>query len=244
MKLRLLIVGFLLVIAAAVFSRSDVRDALRGVWRRMAGRATVAERLTQYGETARLRLRPHFTKAGLDYPPKQLVLLGLKSERELQLFGADSNGAFRFVRSYPVLAASGGLGPKLREGDQQVPEGIYRIESLNSNSLFHLSLRIDYPNAFDREQARQEGRTQLGGDIMIHGSAASIGCLAMGDEAAEDLFVLASDTGLGNIFVILSPVDFRQGRSVPASARLPIWSEALYSQIRHELEKVSAAHQP
>jgi hypothetical protein len=238
MKRRLIILGGLLVVVAAIFSRSEVRDALRGVWRRTAGRATVDERVKQYGEKARLRLQPHFAKAGLNYPPKQLVLLGLKSERELQLYAADSNGAFRFVRKYPVLAASGILGPKLQEGDGQVPEGIYQIESLNPNSLFHLSLRIGYPSDFDREQARKEGRAQLGGDIMIHGSSASIGCLAMGDEAAEDLFVLAADSGLKNILVILSPVDFRLGKTVPPAAKLPPWTEQLYSELKSKFQQL------
>ena len=53
---------------------------------------------------------------------------------------------------YPVLGASGVLGPKLKEGDRQVPEGVYRVPELNPNSDFHLSLRLDYPNEFDRAQ--------------------------------------------------------------------------------------------
>lgn len=238
MKRRLIILAALLVVVSVIFSRSEVRDALGGVSRRTAGRATVTERVKQYGETARLRLQPHFAKAGLDYPPKQLLLLGLKAERELQVYAAGANGAFRFVRKYTVLAASGVLGPKLQEGDGQVPEGIYRIESLNPNSLFHLSLRIGYPNDFDREQARKEGRTRLGGDIMIHGSSASIGCLAMGDEAAEDLFVLAADSGLKNISVVLSPVDFRLGKTVPPAAKLPPWTGQLYAEIESRLQRL------
>jgi murein L,D-transpeptidase YafK len=71
--------------------------------------------------------------------------------------------------------ASGKAGPKLREGDGQVPEGIYRIDGLNPNSSYHLSLKLNYPNDFDLEQARTEGRTELGGDIFIHGKAVSIG---------------------------------------------------------------------
>ena len=59
------------------------------------------------------------------------------------------------------------------------------------------------------EHGRREGRSKLGGDIMIHGGAASIGCLAMGDPATEDLFVLAAETGIKNISVILTPLDFR-----------------------------------
>jgi murein L,D-transpeptidase YafK len=123
----------------------------------------------------------------------------------------------------------------LREGDDQVPEGIYPIESLNPNSTFHLSLRVGYPNSFDRDQAGKDGRTKLGGDIMIHGSFVSAGCLAMGDEAVEDLFVLAADTGLKNLEVIISPVDFRVGKAVPPPTSLPAWSNRLYDGIKAKL---------
>jgi hypothetical protein len=70
---------------------------------------------------------------------------------------------------------------------------------------------------------------------MIHGSSVSVGCLAMGDEAAEDLFVLAADTELRNVLVILAPVDFRSGKSVSESARLPAWTQDLYTQIKSRL---------
>ena len=74
---------------------------------------------------------------------------------------------------------------------RQVPDGLYRIDSLNPNSLYHLALHVDYPSADDRARAAQDGRRELGGAIMIHGGAGSDRCLAMGDEAAEDLFVRA-----------------------------------------------------
>lgn len=100
--------------------------------------------------------------------------------------------------------------------------------------VIYLSLRIGYPNAWDRAQAEHEGRTQLGGDIMIHGGAASVGCLAMGDEAAEDLFILAADTGARNIAVVLSSVDFRTGKTVLAEPAHP-WVDSLYASIRNRL---------
>jgi murein L,D-transpeptidase YafK len=200
--------------------------------------ATIAERLDQYGASARSRLSPHFKQAGVAYPPEQLVFVGLKAEKTLQVYAKSGTNGYRFVRSYPILAASGVAGPKLREGDRQVPEGIYAIELLNPNSSYHLSLRVSYPNAFDREQAAKEQRTTLGGDIMIHGKAVSIGCLAMGDEAAEDLFVLAADCGITNIAVILSPVDFRAGKSVPDDAKLPPWTTQLYQEIKTRLAEL------
>jgi murein L,D-transpeptidase YafK len=154
--------------------------------------------------------------------------------------GADAQN-LRFIHSYPVLAASGVAGPKLRKGDLQVPEGIYPVDSLNPNSKYHLSLRIGYPNAFDRERAAVDGRANLEGDIMIHGGSVSVGCLAMGDTVAEDLLVLAADTGITNITVILSPLDFRQGKSVPVSDKFPAWSETLYQTIRSNLAALPPA---
>lgn len=200
----------------------------------------VAERLEQYGPAARARLRPHFEKAGQAYPPTELIFVALKAEKSLEIYARRGTNELKFIRAYPVLAASGVAGPKLREGDRQVPEGIYPIEWLNPNSSYHLSMRIGYPNEFDRAQAAKEGRAKLGGDIMIHGAAKSVGCLAMGDEAAEDFFVLAADTGITNITVILSPVDFRAGQSVPANAKFTDWTPALYERIKARLARLPA----
>ncbi len=181
-------------------------------------------------------MRPYFEAAGVAYPPQRLTLIGLKEEKVLELYAAAAKDKpERLIRAYPILAASGGPGPKLRQGDLQVPEGLYRIELLNPNSRFHLSLRVNYPNADDKARAREDGRSNLGGDIMIHGNAVSIGCIAVGDEAAEDLFVLAAAVKVGNIKVILSPMDFRNRRLQEKVA--PVWTKELYSRIRAELGK-------
>ena len=203
---------------------------------------SVEDRLNEFGPSARARLKPFFDAKQIPYPPAKLILVGLKAEKLLQLYAAATNQSPRFLRAYPILAASGNAGPKLREGDQQVPEGIYSVESLNPNSKFHLSLRLNYPNQFDLQQAHADGRDDPGTDIMIHGGAVSVGCLAMGDEAAEDLFVLAADTGLTNITVILSPVDFRSGRAVPSADKLPRWTESLYQTIRSKLHELPPAN--
>lgn len=202
---------------------------------RLRGRATVNDRIAEFGPQVRARLTPHFQRAGVLYPPQQVVLLGLKQEKRLEVYAADAAGVLRFIRAYNVLAASGGLGPKLRYGDMQVPEGVYKVESLNPNSMFHLALRVSYPNKFDREQAAREGRTELGGDIMIHGGNASIGCLAIGDEAIEELFVLVVETGRSNVKIILSPVDFRV-RSVTRVTGQPAWVRGLYQQLKQEVK--------
>ena len=113
------------------------------------GRRTVEDRLAQFGESARRRLLPYFENAQISYPPDRLVFVGLKQEKTLEIWASGANGQFKLIRTYPILGASGRLGPKLREGDRQVPEGIYRIESLNPNSKFHLSIRINYANNGD-----------------------------------------------------------------------------------------------
>ena len=196
---------------------------------------TIEDRVGEFGETVRARLAPKFEAAGVRYPPARVVLVGLKRERVLEVYGAPTDGPIRFICSYPVLAASGHLGPKLREGDRQVPEGIYRIRELNPNSLFHLSLWLDYPNEFDWARAKEDGRAEPGSEIMIHGDARSRGCLAMGDAAAEDLFVLAALTRIENLSVILAPVDFRRQTFAPPRGA-PAWTSQLYGAIAAELQ--------
>lgn len=205
----------------------------------MKSRKTVADRVAEFGCMARARLAPAFARICVSYPPRGITLVGLKAERTLQVWvSGEVDGGWRHLKDYPILGASGTLGPKLRQGDGQVPEGLYRIESLNPNSLYHLALRVGYPSREDRERGAEDGRTNLGSDIMIHGNTCSIGCLAMGDEAAEDLFVLAAETGVESISVILSPVDFRV-RDLPGDMpQVPGWMPRRYESIRGALGKL------
>jgi hypothetical protein len=234
-KALLISIATMIVLAIAVLV-TPLGQFVGWASRRLSGGATVEQRLGQYGPAARDRLQPFFESASISYPPAKLVLIGIKESKQLEVWGCDSEGVFRHARTYPMLAASGRLGPKLREGDRQVPEGLYKIESLHPNSMFHLALRVNYPNDDDRTRAKADGRSNLGGDIMIHGSNGSVGCLAMGDQAAEDLFVLVADVGLANTELILSPVDFRKSDlAIPADA--PAWTASLYSQIRSRLSQ-------
>jgi hypothetical protein len=197
----------------------------------------ITDRVVQYGPAARARLAPFFAAAGIVYPPQRFVLLGFKLERELHLLASGSGRDLTFIRTYPILAASGTLGPKLRQGDGQVPEGVYGIVYLNPNSVAHLSLALSYPNDDDLARAAEDGRDALGGDIMIHGGSISSGCLAMGDEAAEDLFVLAAEAGWEDAVVVLSPVDFRRNvLPVDYRAQAP-WVDDLYVRLRAALEE-------
>lgn len=206
--------------------------AARAIVQTLSDKKTIKDRLAEHGRAVRERLAPDFSAAGVAYPPRHVAFVGLKDEKRLEIWVAGDVGVWKHLKDYPILGLSGTLGPKLREGDRQVPEGIYRIESLNPNSRYHLSLRLDYPNADDRRRGIEDGRDALGSDIMIHGRDCSIGCLAMGDPAAEDLFVLAADAGIENVAVLLCPVDFRV-RALPAA--MPPWTADLYATLRARL---------
>ncbi len=111
-----------------------------------------------------------------------------KREKELELWIEGDAQRFVHFRTYPVCTYSGGLGPKQREGDNQAPEGFYRVAAgqLNAQSAYHLAFNLGYPNAYDRAHAR------TGSFLMVHGSCVSIGCYAMGDEGIEEIYTLAA----------------------------------------------------
>lgn len=210
----------------------------RGMWYplllRITGPRTVADVLAKVGPAARARLEPHFLRAGVSWPPHEIAFLVLKNERRMAVWArnapAPRPARWKFIRNYPILAASGDPGPKLLEGDYQVPEGVYRIEHLNPNSSYHLSMKVSYPNAFDRRMARRDGRTRLGGDIFIHGKNVSIGCVALGDTAIEELFTLVARTGPTKVRVILAPNDLRVAGPI-FGASPPPWIRELYATV-------------
>lgn len=202
---------------------------------RMGGQYSIQDRVQQF-ETANERVREHFRGQGVDFPPRCATLLVLKQERRVEVRASAADETPKWIVSYPVLGASGTLGPKLREGDLQVPEGIYAVEALNPNSRFHVALRVGYPNEFDRHMAERDGRTQLGGDIMIHGGSSSIGCVAVGDDAAEELFLIAALTGIENVTILISTVDLRR---TPLPEGLDKgWRHQLYSDLTMAVQQL------
>ncbi|MGF1531930.1 MAG: murein L,D-transpeptidase family protein [Puniceicoccaceae bacterium] len=163
---------------------------------------------------------------------EELLLVGLKAERSLEVYGRrGAGGDWHPITAYPFTGYSGKLGPKLREGDRQIPEGIYRIESLNPNSSFHLSMKVNYPNQWDRQMGAEEGRERLGGDIFIHGKSGTVGCIPIGDTAIEELFILVATVGVDRCEVLLLPWDFRRRKDEPQVEEIE-WEGLLYRQLR------------
>lgn len=149
----------------------------------------------QYGRvrasrsSAQSRLERVYAEKRIPYPAAELYLRVFKRTRELEVWvRPDGERQYRLLKTYPICALAGVPGPKRKRGDAQVPEGFYFIEHYNPVSQYHLSLKVNYPNAQDRAVST---RGDLGGDIFIHGGCKSDGCLAMTDNGIEELYWLA-----------------------------------------------------
>lgn len=199
---------------------------------------TVTQVINAYGKTVREKLKPLFESQGVSYPPKRLTWIALKQEKLLLIFAPDKDGRIKRIKSYQIIGASGGPGPKLKEGDKQVPEGFYKLSAFRPNLIAHIGLAVNYPNREDLEHARKEKRKNLGCDILIHGSRWSTGCLAMGNQAIEELFVLAYDAGLNNIDLLFSPCNLLLSNAATENPQMsPKWLPELYQRLRLTLKK-------
>lgn len=158
--------------------------------------ATVAADPSDRAAAAAARVRPALEQAlsslGLRLGAPVFVRI-FKEEGELELWLEGADGRHVLFRTWPICAWSGTLGPKLREGDGQAPEGFYRVGAaqMNPRSRFHLSFDLGFPNAYDRAHGRS------GSFLMVHGACVSIGCYAMGDAAIEEIYTLAAAAHAG-----------------------------------------------
>ncbi len=116
-----------------------------------------------------------------------------KEESELEIWKEDKSGRFALLHTYPICRWSGELGPKIKQGDRQAPEGFYTITPglMNPNSNYYLAINTGFPNAYDRAN----GRT--GAFLMIHGDCSSAGCYAMTDEQVAEIYSLARESFFG-----------------------------------------------
>ena len=152
---------------------------------------------------AKVEVAPHL----LPLPKETMMLLGkkgmdaqspifiriFKEESELEVWKAREDGRFYHFKTYPICNWSGDIGPKVKYGDRQAPEGFYVItrEQMNPDSRYHLAVNLGYPNAYDRAQQR------TGEFLMIHGKCKSAGCYAMTDALMEEIYAIARESFLG-----------------------------------------------
>jgi len=160
-------------------------------------------------------LKKQFAQKGLQYPPKQLYIRSFKYDSQLEVWVRNtSKEQFQLFKTYKVCALSGSLGPKRVEGDYQVPEGFYYINQFKPNAEFHLALGLNYPNASDELLSDS---SKPGGDIYIHGSCITVGCIPIKDEPIEEVYILATqakNNGQDFIPIHVFPVRFNNPKSV------------------------------
>jgi murein L,D-transpeptidase YafK len=163
------------------------------------------------------------TEKDMDLQSPILVRL-FKQEAELEVWKQDRSGRFALLKTYPICRWSGDLGPKVREGDRQAPEGFYSITpgQMNPQSAYYLSFNTGYPNAFDKAL----GRT--GSELMVHGDCSSRGCYAMTDEQIAEIYSLGRESFFGGQRAFqfqaypfrMTPVNMAKHRNNP---NMPFW---------------------
>ena len=167
-------------------------------------------------------LRKKLAAKGLTYGTP-VHLMAFKESKELEIWLEEDGGhKFRHFATLPICAFSGDLGPKLREGDRQTPEGFYNLrhEFLHPSSAYHLAIDIGFPNSLDRSL----GRT--GSLIELHGACQSIGCYAMGNSGIEEIYLLVEQSFMRGVRrATFAAYPFRPTPERLAAERDHIWFE-------------------
>jgi murein L,D-transpeptidase YafK len=169
------------------------------------------------------KLIADMTAKDMDLQSPMLVRL-FKQEAELEVWKQDRSGRFALLKTYPICRWSGDLGPKVREGDRQAPEGFYAISpaQMNPQSAYYLSFNTGYPNAYDSAL----GHT--GSQLMVHGDCSSRGCYAMTDEQIAEIYSLGRESFFGGqkSFQLqafpfkMTPINMAKHRNNP---NMPFW---------------------
>lgn len=122
-----------------------------------------------------------------------IIIRSYKKESEMEVWKRGSDGRYTLLKTYPICRWSGQLGPKVREGDRQAPEGFYAVTPahMNPNSSYYLSFDTGFPNAYDRSKGRS------GSNLMVHGSCSSRGCFAMTDQSIAEIYAIAREAFAG-----------------------------------------------
>lgn len=161
-------------------------------------------------ETKEGTLRVLCSEIGVDFDAiVNIYIRGFKYEKTLEVWvQGDFDSDYRLLKTYNFCSTSGSLGPKRKQGDRQIPEGYYFMSKFNSNSNYYLSLGVNYPNPSD---SKISDNRRLGGDIYIHGSCVTIGCIPITDDGIMELYwlsVKAKNNGQTDIPIHIFPFKF------------------------------------
>jgi murein L,D-transpeptidase YafK len=226
--------GALALIGAGLYLRGaepdNIISAVKNALSPILDKTSPAERIGEVRQRMTPLLKEELRAAGFTLgDPAFLRVFKETRELELWLKPGDST-VYKKWQTWPIAAMSGQLGPKLKEGDRQAPEGFYSVQqgSLNPQSKYHLSFNIGYPNAFDRAHER------TGSLIMVHGNAVSLGCFAMTDPVIEKIYLAVENAlakGQQSVPVHVFPFPMSAERMASAGLDspelLPFWEQIL-----------------
>ncbi len=202
MRILFLLIG--IIFNAVCFAQPSFSDYQRNFPR-------VAKAI-QYKEDT---LRKQFACSRFNLAGKKIYIRSFKYDSQLEVWARNNDREpFKLFKTYRVCALAGAMGPKRIEGDYQVPEGFYYINEFKPVSNYHLALGINYPNASDKILSDSK---RPGGDIYIHGSCITVGCIPIQDQQIEELYLLAAsakNSGQDFIPVHIFPVRFNNKRSM------------------------------
>jgi murein L,D-transpeptidase YafK len=193
------------------------------------------------------QLRKEFEQKGLEWPAKYIYIRSFKYDAQLEIWVKNNiKDKYKLFKTYKVCMQSGTMGPKRLQGDYQVPEGFYYINEFKSNSAYHLSLGLNYPNASDRILSDS---FRPGSAIYIHGSCVSVGCIPVTDNEIEEIYILGSyarASGVDFIPVHVFPFRYSNRRSMEYFNVAAKDNEALQkfaSQLREAYDKFEETKQ-
>ena len=195
----------------ALISMSFVTDNTPSFKDAQLENSRVLTAFMEKGEEAYAKLKA----AGVSHFSYDMYIRAFKFEEVLEVWAKNKeDSTYSLVNTYPFCSNVGSLGPKRKEGDNQIPEGFYNLSKFNPTSSFYLSLKVDYPNACDSVHA---DKVRPGGMIFIHGGCKTIGCIPITDDGIKELYVLcveAKEGGQGNIPIHIFPAKLTEENMV------------------------------
>lgn len=233
------------LVAAMTLTHAEIANALSLDIKDIAAERVVRKRAAADGKLP-LPGTPDLTRldarlAEKSIPPGSPVLIRIfKAESELEIWMGDDNGTYTLFASYPVCYWSGTLGPKLKEGDRQAPEGIYTVTlpQTHHSGRWPQSLDIGFPNPFDQVHQRD------GSSILIHGGCASIGCFAMTNAVNLEVHKLTVDAlESGQSYVPIHVFPFRMTGQNLARYESPDWRE-FWGNLKEGYDLFERTHRP